>query len=347
MKDVEKIGEMLESNASVLLSSCSPSEQTELFKKLTLNSRNRRWVWCFAARKFQQSCEQVLEDQEMTEDGLLISSNISEEKLNRIARMQMTKLSSVTTDSWFSNVQLLASIRYLLKRLKATANEDTITEMNESVKILQSWQLKHADSFLFGYDLKSESQTGTSPEAVWAVIEIIRLLSTIVELYPQNLSHSLWDFTLCSMTSWCATLEESWTDVSPNQNTNPMLLSFTVALFRLVQNCGALVVDVERNKEKLYTSLPPNLVSEWNDVFSDAAYNAILPLFFQLSRSNTLSHISSFYLMEALALSVCNVSAKHIQLTVEKLSPLLLAKHSAIQFTVHELINKYCKINSR
>ncbi len=340
------MSEVLESNANVLLSSCSPSEQTDVFIKVVLNSRQRRWIWFFAARKLKKSCQHILEEDEVTEETVIMLHKISDVKLDKIMHTQIDKLFSVPADSWAESFQILTSVRYILEQLKANANEDTMTAVAELVKILQSWQLKYNDCFLFGRDLKVEQQTETSAEAVWAVIEIIRLLSTIVEFYPKSLSHSLWDFILCSMTSWCATLEESWTGGPSNQNTNPIMLSFTVALCHLIQNCSTVIAEVERNKEDLCPSFPPNLVFEWNDVFSDAAYNAVLPLFFQLSRCNTLFHISSSYLMETLALSVCRIPIKHIQTTVEELSPLLLAKHSAIQFAAHELFIKYCKFIS-
>jgi hypothetical protein len=103
-----------------------------------------------------------------------------------------------------------------------------------------------------------------------------------------------------------------------------------------------IIADAEQKKDELISAIPPNLVSEWNDVFSDATYNTLLPIFLRLSRNNA-SHISSIYLMETLALSVRNASVKVVQSTADKLSPLLLAKHSAIQFAAHGLTIKYCK----
>lgn len=341
LNDIDKISGALESNANSLLSSCSDQERKEIFRKTLQNSRQYRWIWCVAARKLQAVLQQSLEENEITENTVMIFCNLNDENLNRITQTQIAKLSAISSDDWAESFQLLAYIRFLLEKLAASANDDTLISVAESVKILQSWQLKHDESFLFGQDLKATSRTGSSVKAVWSIIEVIRLLSTIVEFYPYKLEHSSWDFILCSMTSWCTTFEESWTDVSPaNQHTNPMLLSFTVALSRLIQSCGALIADVDKKKEESISSLPPNLASEWNDVFSDAAYNAILPVFFLQSRCNNLSHLSSFCLMEALALSVRHVPVKLLHQTTEKLSPLLLAKHSAIQFAAHGLIIK-------
>jgi hypothetical protein len=342
LKDIEKMSGVLESNANILLSSCSTSEKTEVIKKTVFNSRQYRWIWCLVARKLQTILPQSFEENETTEDVVMILSSLSDEKLNRITLSQISKLSTLSTNSWTESYQILTSIRFLLEKLKANINNDTMDALIESMKILQSWQLEHDESFLFGLDLKNVSRSGSSVKAVWTVIEIIRLLSTVVELYPVKLVHSLWDFILCSMTSWCTTLEESWAEVSSsNLNTNPFLLSFTVALSRLIQSCGTLMADVEQKKEELISAIPPNLVTEWNDVFSDATYNAVLPIFLRLSRNNP-SHLSAFYLMETLALSVRHAPMKVVQPTAEKLSSLLLAKHSAIQFAAHGLIIKYC-----
>ncbi|XP_059350076.1 E3 ubiquitin-protein ligase listerin-like isoform X2 [Daphnia carinata] len=339
--DIDKISGALESNANSLLSSCSDQERTEVFRKTLLNSRQYRWIWCLAARKLQSVLQQSLEETEITENTVMIFCNPNDENLNRITQTQIAKLSAISSDDWAESFQLLASIRFLLEKLAASANDDTLISVAESVKILQSWQLKHDESFLFGQDLKMISRTESSVKAVWSIIEVIRLLSTIVEFYPYKLEHSSWDFILCSMTSWCTTFEESWSGLSAlGQHTNPILLSFTVALSRLIQNCGALIADVDKKKEESISSLPPNLASEWNDVFSDAAYNAILPIFFIQSRSNNVSHLSSFCLMEAMALSVRHVPVKLLHQPTEMLSPLLLAKHSAIQFAAHGLISK-------
>lgn len=342
LNDIEKISGVLESNANTLLSSCSHQEQTYVIKKTLLNSRQHRWIWYFAARKLTTVLQQSLEENEITEDTVMIFGNLNDDNLNNITQTQIAKFSAVLADDWAESFQLLASIRFLLEKLATSANDDILTAITRVVEILQSWQLKNDENFLFGQDLKAISRTGSSVKAIWSIIEVIRLLSTIVELHPYRISHSSWDFILCSMTSWCTTLEESWTDVSPaNQNTNPILLSFTVALSRLIQSCGALVTNIDKKKEESVSSLPPNLASEWNDVFSDAAYNAVLPIFFLQSRCNHLSHLSSFCLMEALASSVRLVPMKLIHQTTDKLSPLLLAKHSAIQFAAHGLIVKY------
>ncbi|KAI9559714.1 hypothetical protein GHT06_013719 [Daphnia sinensis] len=341
LDDIEKISAALESNANSLLSTCSDQERKEIFRKTLQNSRQYRWIWCVAVRKLQSVLQQTLEENEITENTEIMFCNLNDENLNRITQTQIAKLSAISSDDWADSYQLLTNIRFLLEKLATSANDDTLISVAELVKILQSWQLKHDESFLFGQDLKTISRTGSSVKAVWSIIEVIRLLSTIVEFYPYKLEHSSWDFILCSMTSWCTTFEESWTDVSPaNQHTNPILLSFTVALSRLIQSCGALIADIDKKTEESTSSLPPNLASEWNDVFSDAAYNAILPVFFLQSKCNNLPHLSSFCLMEALALSVRHVPVKLLHHTIEKLSPLLLAKHSAIQFAAHGLIIK-------
>lgn len=63
---------------------------------------------------------------------------------------------------------------------------------------------------------------------------------------------------------------------------NSVHLAFTVALCRLVRTCGRLVADVEHGRRDA-SNLPPDLVSEWHDVFSEAAFSAVLPVFLRLA----------------------------------------------------------------
>lgn len=146
------------------------------------------------------------------------------------------------------------------------------------------------------------------------------------------------------MASWSATVEESWADPTADKTNDPLLLSFTVALCNLIQNCSSLICTIEQNPDT-NTNFPPNLVSEWNDVFSDAAFNAILPLFLRRSRCQNLLNLSSLHLLETLAMSVRHVPVKHLEFGVETLSPLLMAKQSATQFAIYGLIVKYGILN--
>lgn len=309
------------------------------------NASQHRLIWCLAAKKLQGICLESLEDQDFVEDYISLSS-LGNDKLNNMTQAQITKLIGIPTDRWLESYRLLPTIRFLLEQLKGYANIDTVNAVAKSVQILQSWQLKHDETFLFGQDLKTIFHSN-SAESVWAIVEVIRFLSSVVELQPKSLTHSLWDFILCSMTSWCTTVEESWTSgkMSSDQTNNPVLLSFTVALCSLIQNCSTVIADIELRKEELSPSFPPNLVSEWNDVFSDAAYNTIVPLFLQLSRFNDLSHLSSLHLLETLALSIRLVPLKHLHPTVETLSPLLMARQSPTQLAAHALIVKYVIID--
>ena len=104
----------------------------------------------------------------------------------------------------------MATIRLLLDELKPDAVE-TIDSVIQVLQMLQNWQKNHNEELLFGSDLK---QVAMSDDSLLTVIEMIRFMSVMVELYPHQLVDSLWDFILCSMASWCSTLEESWSHVS-------------------------------------------------------------------------------------------------------------------------------------
>lgn len=338
---IERIVEILRENVKLLLTDFPPSEQINLFKKLVDNSQRHGLIWSIATRKLHNFCEKNLTTDEVSVDILAYLSSIDGELLNRFTEIQLGKLYSFPSENWTNSLKLLASIRFLLKELNQNANMETSKTVSNVVATLQSWQLKNHDSFLFGHDLKSILQADPSSESVWTIIEIIRILSTSVELYSSQLTYSLWDFILCSMTSWCSTLEESWANVVCNQNMNIVLLSFTAAVCHLIWNCSKFVAAIERNE---ITSFPPNLVSEWNDVFSNAAFDAVIPLFLRLCLSSTVLDVPIFYLLETLSLSVQHVPMNHIQLTVEKVSSLLLAKHTAVQLAAYGLIKKYTKL---
>lgn len=317
------------------------------------NSIQQRWVWCYAARKLQGIQVDTLPDKgknlvDVTNIPGLLPKLLDIETLNRHAHLEMTNLSSLSTDSFMESSGLIAAIRLILNQLSANADSDTLDAVSVAVQTLQRWQSEHDEHFLFGIDLKEANRKGSPIDinCVWTVIESIRFLSTVVELYPHRVEPSSWDFIFCSMSSWCTTLEESWSRINSSRANNSILLSFTVALCSLVDNCGRLVAKVEENPDKI----PANLVSEWNDVFSEAAYNAVLPLFLQISRSTSLLDVLPIYLLEALALSIHHVPAKNLtsvhsqHVNVDSLSLLLMSEQPSIQFAVHDLIFKYKKI---
>ena len=339
LEGITRLNEALKMNLNSLFNGSLRSQQTEMCRKATLNAYQRHWIWVRVALKLQSLGDYPkLRDRDQEAAADITYSELDQDKLNEAVQIVSSRL--ITSDSvgWAESSQRLATIRFILTKL-LKAQEDTIASVLQVLEMVQLWQQQYNDQFLFeAQQLKQESTAAmTSP---WTVVEIIRLLSTVVQLHPERLTQPLWDFILCSMTSWCSTLEEAWDGLSVGQRTtSPLLLTFTVALCRLVHECSSLVVRIERNQN---SSFSPNFVSEWNDVFAEAAYNSLLPLFVQLSRrcNQVSNNLVSDHLLETLSFSVYHIPLKHIQLTIDQLSPLLYAKHPSVQFAVYSLIKK-------
>ena len=300
-----------------------------------MSSQGKGWIWILVARKLLSICDIMFPEC----DPLTPVLTDSDGKRNLAVRNLTDQLACLTEQNWKESRHLLNSIRILLNSLKTEADSETLDAVVATVQVLQHWQQQYSEEFLFGADLKSLPQPTTSTPLT--VVEMIHLLSTVVELYPNQLPNQLWDFVLCSMTSWCSTLEDSWNDWGPNHIHNVVLLSFTVALSRLVLNCSNLVLEVQQQKRDV-SGLPPNLTGEWDDVFSEAAFSAIVPIFLRLSqRWNKINSPVLDYVMECLVASLIHAPKQHLNQTIEVLSPLVLSKQPAIQLGAYCLIVKY------
>lgn len=124
------------------------------------------------------------------------------------------------------------------------------------------------------------------------------------------------------------------------------MLSFTVALCRLVDTCATSVVGTNPANSSFSTSststLATDLISEWRDVFAEVAFNAIVPLFVRLAKRWKLTSNPLWdCVVEMVALSLTHVPPQHIHCSIEKLSLLLKAKQPSIQLTAYGLIIKY------
>ena len=337
LQSIEHFNQLLKSHIDTALSKSLSCEKTTLCRKVLANARNCHSIWLISWKKLQSICEDGSSD----DDESLLElpyTFMSNEKRNLVLQNQMAILMSTDGSEWSGCHQLMATIRILLQDLKGEADSRTIDTAVHVVGILQNWQKLHNDDFLFGSNLKEALVSDT----VLTVIEIIRYISLMVELFPQQLVDSLWDFILCSMTSWCSTLEDSWCDVSSAQMSNGVLISFTVAVCRLIGNSSATIVASQSAPPDAAWSLPINLVTEWNDLFAQAAFTTTIPIFHRLGRrwNHYANNPLCDWLMEAIALSLTHAPLQHITLTVDQLSPLLMAKQPLIQLATYHLIIK-------
>ena len=121
------------------------------------------------------------------------------------------------------------------------------------------------------------------------------------------------------------------------------MLSFPVALCRLVDTCATSVVGTNPADSLPSTStLPTDLVSEWRDVFAEVAFTAIVPVFMRLAKRWKQSSSPLWdCVVEIMGLSLTHVPQQHIHYSVEQLSLLLKAKQPVIQLIAYGLIMKY------
>jgi len=328
LKGIERFSQLLKSNLDVLMSKRSWSENADLCRKAVVKASHNRWIWSLTSKKLQSICgyQSNQEESEM-------------ERNHSLLRSQLAKIKQ--ENEWSQCHELMATIRLLLDELKPDAVE-TIDSVIQVLQMLQNWQKNHNEELLFGSDLK---QVAMSDDSLLTVIEMIRFMSVMVELYPHQLVDSLWDFILCSMASWCSTLEESWSHVSVttpvSSMNNSALLSFTVALCRLVEKCSIVVGGAEANT----ASLPVNLKTEWNDVFAEVAFTTVIPIFHRLAccwnegggwNDGPLCDC----LMESMAMSLMEAPPCHVTLNVDELAPLLMAQQPIIQLAAYHLIIK-------
>jgi len=319
------------------MSKCSSVEKTNLCQKALVSARNWRPIWSLCWKNLQSVCELHFGDGEETilELPYLTMNN---EKRNLVLQDQMAILLSTDPNEWSGCHQLMATIRILLQNLKGETDSRTIDSALLVVGVLQNWQKQHNDEFLFGSNLKETPMS----DPVAMVVEIIRFISLMVESFSQHLVDSLWDFILCSMASWCMTLEDSWTDISPAQMSNATLVSFTVALCRLIRSCSTTVATSQSVSANTPMNLPVNLVTEWNDVFSQTVFSTTIPIFHRLGRRWThyANNPLCDWLMETIALSLSHAPQQHITLSVDQLSPLLMSKQPLIQLAAYHLLMK-------
>ncbi len=348
LRYIARLNESLKTNFETILTNCSAHDQLLVVSEIEDICSRSQWIWTFAIKKVAQwRCK------ENQESGVkLITGEESEQNRRNEPESlcsQVAELNSFSHENWGDSRQLLATIRLnLLQKDQASSSFDSIDCL---IRHVQMWQKEYNEDFLFSTDLK----TTVGTETAWTVVEIIRLLAVAVELHPHHLIQSSWDFILCSMSSWCSSLSDSWdledigaskaTAKFSSQNISPLLLSFSIALCRLVKSCASIIGQMEQNPLSSETSfsLPPNLKSEWNDIFSEVAFGVIERLFYRLSKKNRTKVPDQVFdfLVEAVSFSLHHIPLQHVKSSIDQLSPHLLAKQPAVQFAAYTLVKKY------
>ncbi|GLV42170.1 Listerin E3 ubiquitin protein ligase 1 [Carabus blaptoides fortunei] len=97
-----------------------------------------------------------------------------------------------------SKVEKLAVTRALIHC------EEIDVQIAEALSAVMAIRGTDVDSLLYNRDI-----SGVNWEQIQIVIEIIRLLTSVIKEKPQNLSGHHWDFVLISLTSWASSTDKS------------------------------------------------------------------------------------------------------------------------------------------
>lgn len=143
---------------------------------------------------------------------------------------------------------------------------------------VDDWREHHRSVFLFDSHFSAEN---------WKLaafnVEVMRLFTLAVTKFPTSLDSSFWDTILCSAVSWIQSIAESQTGLT----CDIMAQTFTCGACDLLQ---AIDVCMQFVLPEQPSSFPPDILSEWKDVFSGAAYDVLLPVFVDVSERASTTH---------------------------------------------------------
>jgi len=99
-------------------------------------------------------------------------------------------------------------------------------------------------------------------------LEVIRLLTTVVQNIPWKLKHAYWDVILISLTKWHQLLN--------NAKHNYTDIKITTLMMTLSQLYYAVETVMNKHKLEPISELPPALLDEWTNVIAGNVYNGIV-----------------------------------------------------------------------
>ncbi|XP_013913482.1 PREDICTED: E3 ubiquitin-protein ligase listerin [Thamnophis sirtalis] len=217
------------------------------------------------------------------------------------------------------------------------------------LKVIVSWRSDYEDSFLFSCNLQE-----TNPQLLGLNIEMIRFISLLLKK-PVSLLESEWDFVMCSMLAWLETTCEN-PEVFP---------AAQVQVFASV-SCdlsASLSAYFQATTPEIVEKFPKNLMSEWQEFFSEGIHSLLLPLLAKITRKEQDVMETSFQnsILKSLGKALTYISkdqllnhrlpAKfvagqktnlpdNLQTLLNTFSPLLLFRARPVQIAVYHMLNK-------
>nr|XP_060626438.1 E3 ubiquitin-protein ligase listerin [Anolis sagrei ordinatus] len=222
-------------------------------------------------------------------------------------------------------------------------------QISEILKTIISWRNDYEDNFLFSCNLQEGK-----PPLLGFNIEVIRFISLLLN-NPPALLESEWDFVMCSMLACLETTSES-------QAVFPQAL---VQVFACA-SCDlsfALSAYFQAATPEIIEKLPTNLMTEWQEFFSEGIHSLLLPLLVKITRKEKDTLETSFQssMLKSLGKALTYISkdqllnnklpAKFVagqktnlpdklQTLLNTLFPLLLFRSRPVQITVYQMLNK-------
>lgn len=130
--------------------------------------------------------------------------------------------------------------------------------------IVDKIMLRHDDIFaILDHDISD-----TSWDKLLLPLEVIRLLTTVVQNIPWKLKHAYWDFILISLTKWQQLLnnaKHNYTDVK-----------VTTLITALSQLYCAVEAVMNKHKVEPIPELPSELLDEWKNIIAGNVYSGIV-----------------------------------------------------------------------
>ncbi|KAM5179944.1 E3 ubiquitin-protein ligase listerin [Mantella aurantiaca] len=219
------------------------------------------------------------------------------------------------------------------------------------LKIILSWKNEHEELFLFSNNLHA-----VQPDMMGLNVEIIRFFSASLKYsstFP-SLGDAEWDFIMCSMLAWLETACDS-----SALYRLPLVRLFACVSCSLASDLSGYFQAVPAGDAE---KLPANLISEWNEFFSEGIHALLLPMLVKIageskpaemsyhspvlqSLGEALRYISKEQLLDHKLPAKFVAGQKtnlpdRLQSLLNTLAPLLLHRERAVQITAYHMLEK-------
>ncbi|XP_046570913.1 LOW QUALITY PROTEIN: E3 ubiquitin-protein ligase listerin-like [Haliotis rubra] len=213
------------------------------------------------------------------------------------------------------------------------------------------WKQETEDLMLFTCDL-SEADL----DKIATNVEVMNFVQLYVTLLPQELGNTDWDFIMCSTIAWVQTVAES-------EHLLASQTSVSVFTIRACQLLGDVVNCIDTRIRTSPSSFPDNLLTEWDEFFSEGVFSILLPLYVRLVakslqttggglHDNVISsmglaisccpkqHVLGLQLPANLIAEDLSPLPDSLQSLLNTFSPMMLYSSASVQVTAFRVLNR-------